>query len=58
MTIMVAGMAKNDVSAAFAIYGSGNYDLGSAFQNDLNKLPRDQAKRGCEYLMPETTLPA
>jgi dienelactone hydrolase len=42
-TIMVAGLARKDVRAAYAIYGSGFFDLGSAFQQDLAKLPQDQS---------------
>lgn len=42
-TIMVAGLAPSDVKAAFAIYGSGHYDLGSSFQADLAKLPATEA---------------
>ncbi len=43
-TIMVAGLTGKDVHAAFSIYGSGHFDLGSAFQTDLNKLaPEEEA---------------
>jgi len=43
-TIMVAGLAGKDIRAAYSIYGSGHYDLGSAFQGGLKSLPQGQAE--------------
>jgi dienelactone hydrolase len=44
-TIMVAGLAGKDVTAAFAIYGSGHFDKGTTFQDELRKTPT-----GAEWL--------
>lgn len=41
--VMVAGLGGKAVAAAFSIYGSGHFDLGSAFQRDLARLPAEQA---------------
>lgn len=49
-TIMVAGLAGKDVYAAYSIYGSGHYDLGSSFQGALSKLPTEQSKVWLEQL--------
>ncbi len=42
-TIMIAGLAGKDIKAAYSIYGSGHYDLGSAFQDSLKKLSKKQS---------------
>ena len=50
-TITVAGLAHKDVYAAYAIYGSGHFDLGSAFQRDaLSKLPLEQSQAWMDQL--------
>jgi hypothetical protein len=41
---MVAGLAGKAVHASFSIYGSGHFDLGSAFQTDLSKLDPKEAQ--------------
>ncbi len=41
-TIVIAGLAQTDIKAAYAIYGSGHFDLGSSFQTSLNKFSKPQ----------------
>jgi dienelactone hydrolase len=43
-TITIAGLAGDDVKAAFALYGSGHYDLGTTYAAGLAKeTPAEQA---------------
>jgi len=41
-TTIVSGLLGNKVKAAYSIYGSGFYDMGSSFQGSLNNMPADQ----------------
>lgn len=47
---MVSGMAGKAVRATFSVYGSGFYDRGSAWQERLARLPKDEAAKWLKYL--------
>jgi hypothetical protein len=49
-TIVVSGLVGKDVRAAFAVYGSGHYDVGTTFASALAKLPNDEARRWLDEL--------
>jgi hypothetical protein len=47
---MVSGIAGKEVQATFSIYGSGYYDRGSAWQERLARLPKDEAAQWLKQL--------
>lgn len=47
---MVSGLAGKTVRATFSVYGSGYYDRGSAWQERLARLPKDEAAKWLKYL--------
>lgn len=47
---MVSGMAGQKVRAMFSVYGSGFYDRGSAWQERLARLPKDESANWLRYL--------
>lgn len=47
---MVSGMTGKAVRATFSVYGSGYYDRGSAWQERLAQLPKDEAAKWLKYL--------
>lgn len=51
-TTLLAGLLKNRVKAAYAIYGSGFYDKGSIWEPILNGLPENEKEIWLKYLDP------
>jgi len=49
MTTMLCGLLGDQVKAAFCLYGSGNYDKGTVFGADLQKMPADQRETWLRY---------
>jgi dienelactone hydrolase len=47
---MVSGIAAKNVRATFSVYGSGYYDRGSAWQERLALLPKDESAKWLKYL--------
>lgn len=50
MTTMISGLANKYIRASFSVYGSGFYDLGSAFLKELDKMPPEQRTIWLTYL--------
>lgn len=47
---MVSGLAGKAVLATFSVYGSGYYDRGTAWQERLAQLPKNEAAKWLKYL--------
>lgn len=50
MTTMLSGLLSNTIQAAFSTYGSGFYDAGSTFMQELNKMPEAERDAWLKYL--------
>ncbi len=50
LTTMVTGLVHSQVAASFSVFGSGNFDAGSVFLKELDKMPSSERGQWLQYL--------